>query len=161
MVISATDGLPVPLAQTIGLRPEEAEEVVPGGTEGAHLSAAFFMTKTWQADPITRTFRVRVGLINPPPAMFLGATVKGRMELESTPGIALPASALTRIEGQPAVWLVDPKTMTVALHNVQIERFDPATVLVSHGLDGGEIVVTAGVQVLHPGQKVRLLGASP
>ncbi len=35
-----------------------------------------------QADPITRTFRVRVGLINPPAAMFLGATVKGRMELE-------------------------------------------------------------------------------
>ena len=35
-----------------------------------------------QADPITRTFRVRVGLIDPPPAMFLGATVKGRMELE-------------------------------------------------------------------------------
>ena len=114
-----------------------------------------------QADPITRTFRVRVGLIDPPAAMFLGATVKGRMELESTPGIALPASALTRINGQPAVWLVDPKAMTVALHNVQVERFDPAEVLVSHGLDGGEIVVTAGVQALHPGQKVRLLGASP
>jgi RND family efflux transporter MFP subunit len=114
-----------------------------------------------QADPITRTFRVRVGLINPPPAMFLGATVKGRMELESTPAISLPASALTRINGQPAVWLVDPKTMTVALHNVQIERFDPATVFVSHGLDGGEVVVTAGVQALHPGQKVRLLGAQP
>jgi len=114
-----------------------------------------------QADPITRTFRVRVGLINSPAAMFLGATVRGRMELESTPGIALPASALTRIDGQPAVWLVDPEKMTVSLHNVQIERFDPATVLVSHGLDGGEIVVTAGVQALHPGQKVRLLGAPP
>ena len=114
-----------------------------------------------QADPITRTFRVRVGLISPPTAMFLGATVKGRMELESTPGVSLPASALTRIKGQPAVWLVDPQKMTVSLHNVQIERFDPATVLVSHGLDGGEIVVTAGVQALHPGQKVRLLGAPP
>lgn len=114
-----------------------------------------------QADPITRTFRVRVSLINPPSAMFLGATVKGRMELEATPGVSLPASALTRINDQPAVWLVDPKTMTVALHNVQIERFDPATVLVSHGLDGGEVVVTAGVQALHPGQKVRLLGATP
>jgi RND family efflux transporter MFP subunit len=114
-----------------------------------------------QAHPITRTFRVRVGLINPPAAMFLGATVKGRMELESEPGIALPASALTRINGQPAVWLVDPEKMTVSLHNVQIARFDPATVLVSHGLDGGEIVVTAGVQALHPDQKVRLLGAPP
>jgi RND family efflux transporter MFP subunit len=114
-----------------------------------------------QADPITRTFRVRVSLINPPSTMFLGATVKGRMELESTPSIALPASALTRINGQPAVWLVEPTAMTVSLHNVQIERFDPGTVLVSQGLNGGEIVVTAGVQALHPGQKVRLLGSSP
>jgi RND family efflux transporter MFP subunit len=114
-----------------------------------------------QADPITRTFRVRVSLIDPPPAMFLGATVKGRMELEATPGIAIPASALTRINDQPAVWLVDTANMTVSLHNVQVERFDPATVIVSHGLDGGEIVVTAGVQALHPDQKVRLLGAQP
>ena len=112
-----------------------------------------------QADPITRTFRVRVGLIDPPPAMLLGATVTGRMEIETTPGVALPASALTRIDGKPAVWLVDPKTQTVALHNVQIARFDPGTVIVGQGLEGGEIVVTAGVQALHPGQKVRLLGA--
>jgi membrane fusion protein, multidrug efflux system len=32
--------------------------------------------------------------------------------------------------------------------------------MVSGGLEGGEVVVTAGVQALHPGQKVRLLGAS-
>jgi len=114
-----------------------------------------------QADPITRTFRVRVSLIDPPPAMFLGATVKGRMELEATPSISVPASALTRINGQPAVWLVDPKAMTVSLHNVAVERFDPGTVVIAQGLDGGEIVVTAGVQALHPGQKVRLLGAAP
>jgi RND family efflux transporter MFP subunit len=114
-----------------------------------------------QADPVTRTFRVRVSLIDPPPAMFLGATVKGRMELESTPSISVPASALTRINGQPAVWLVDPRSLTVSLHNVAVERFDPGTVVIAQGLDGGEIVVTAGVQALHPGQKVRLLGASP
>ncbi len=113
-----------------------------------------------QADPITRTFRVRVGLINPPAAMLLGATVTGRMEIEAMPGVALPASALTRIDGKPAVWLVDPKTETVSLHHVEVGRFDPGTVIVSHGLAGGEIVVTAGVQALHPGQKVRLLGAA-
>ena len=30
-----------------------------------------------QADPVTRTFEVRVGLTDPPPAMLLGATVNG------------------------------------------------------------------------------------
>jgi membrane fusion protein, multidrug efflux system len=112
-----------------------------------------------QADPITRTFRVRVSLIDPPSAMLLGATVTGRMQLESAPTISIPASALTNINSQPAVWIVDPSTLTVSLHNVDVQRFDPGTVVISQGLEGGEIVVTAGVQALHPGQKIRLLGS--
>jgi RND family efflux transporter MFP subunit len=112
-----------------------------------------------QADPVTRTFRVRVSLIDPPSAMLLGATVSGRMQLESTPGIAIPASALTNINSQPAVWIVDPSTSTVSLHNVDVQRFDPGTAVISQGLRGGEIVVTAGIQALHPGQRVRLLGS--
>ncbi len=112
-----------------------------------------------QADPVTRTFRVRVSLIDTPAAMRLGATVTGRMELEATPGISIPASALTNSDRQPAVWIVDPATLTVSLRNVDVQRFDPGSVLISQGLDGGEIVVTAGVQALHPGQKIRLLGS--
>jgi hypothetical protein len=34
-------------------------------------------------------------------------------------------------------------------------------VALSGGLDTGETIVTAGVQALHPGQMVRLLGSSP
>src|SRR5262245_27004708 len=36
-----------------------------------------------QANPVTRTFEVKVGLTDPPPAMRLGATVTGRMEVDS------------------------------------------------------------------------------
>ena len=72
--------------------------------------------------------------------------------------MAIPASALTLSDGRPAVWVVDPVGETVALRPIETERFDPATVIVSSGLDTGEIVVTAGVQALHPGQKVRLVG---
>ena len=38
-----------------------------------------------QANPATRTFEVKIGLTNPPEAMLLGATVTGRMEVESVP----------------------------------------------------------------------------
>ena len=55
----------------------------------------------------------------------------------------------------------DPANRTVSMRNVDVLRFDQATVAVSGGLDTGEVVVTAGVQALHPGQKVRLLGAGP
>ena len=73
--------------------------------------------------------------------------------------MSIPASALTSGNSQPAVWVVDPSNLTVSLRNVEVQRFDPATVVVSQGLADGDIVVTAGVQALHPGQKVRLLGA--
>jgi multidrug efflux pump subunit AcrA (membrane-fusion protein) len=62
---------------------------------------------------------------------------------------------------QPAVWIVDPSTNMVSARNVDVLRFDQAQVIVSQGLDTGEIVVTAGVQSLHPGQKVRVLGSEP
>ncbi|MDQ0505378.1 efflux RND transporter periplasmic adaptor subunit [Xanthobacter agilis] len=113
-----------------------------------------------QADPVTRTFRVRVGLIDPPAAMRLGTTVTGRVVVDRGPVIEVPASALTRLNDKPAVWVVDPKAHTVSLRNVEVLRFTPATVAVAEGLKPDEIVVTAGVQALHPGQRVRLLGAS-
>jgi RND family efflux transporter MFP subunit len=114
-----------------------------------------------QANPATRTFEIKVGLTDPPEAMRLGATVTGRMEVEQVPVIEIPATALTKFNQKPAVWIVDPSNLTVAIRNVDVLRFDPASVAISEGLDIGEVVVTAGVQALHPGQKVRLLGSEP
>jgi len=114
-----------------------------------------------QADPVTRTFAVKVGLNDPPPVMRLGATVTGRMQGDSVPVIEIPATALTKANSQPAVWIVDPANRTVSIRNVDVLRYDPARVAVSGGLTTGDIVVTAGVQALHPGQKVRLLGLEP
>jgi RND family efflux transporter MFP subunit len=114
-----------------------------------------------QANPVTRTFEVKVGLTDPPAAMRLGATVVGRLQTDSAPIIDIPATALTKINQRPAVWIVDPSTKTVSIRNVDVLRFDQARVVVSQGLDTGEVVVTAGVQALHPGQKIRLLGSEP
>lgn len=112
-----------------------------------------------QADSATRTFRVKVGIINPPGAMRLGSTVTGHIQLAAPPGVEVPAGALTEANGHPAVWVVDPQSQTVSLRSVDVMRYDPATVVISQGLETGERVVTAGVQTLHPAQKVQLLGA--
>ncbi len=113
-----------------------------------------------QADPVTRTFRVRVGLDDPPAAMRLGSTVTGSMTQEGAAAIAIPASALTRAENRPAVWIVDPKAETVSLRPIDIATYDLSQVIVAQGLEPGDVVVTAGVQALRPGEKVRLLGAA-
>ena len=112
-----------------------------------------------QADPVTRTFKVRAGLDDPPEAMRLGSTVIGSVTLDATPGIVVPPSALTQAEGRPAVWVVDRDAMTVSLRPVEVGQFALDSVAIASGLEEGELVVTAGVQVLRPGQKVRLLGA--
>jgi membrane fusion protein, multidrug efflux system len=114
-----------------------------------------------QADPVTRTFEVRVGIIDPPAAMRLGATVTGHMQARAARVIEVPAAALTSFNRQPAVWVVDPSSGTVSMQNVDVLRFDQDTVAVSQGLETGEIIVTAGIQALHPGQKVQLLGSQP
>jgi membrane fusion protein, multidrug efflux system len=111
-----------------------------------------------QADAATRTYQVKVGIIDPPEAIRLGATVTGRIRLTAPPGVEMPASALTQTGGGPAVWVVDPQNHTVALRGVEVLRYDPASIVISQGLKTGELVVTAGVQTLRPGQKVRLLG---
>ena len=50
-----------------------------------------------QADPVTRTFEVKVGLINPPAAMQLGSIVVGRMQLDTAPMVEIPATALNSV----------------------------------------------------------------
>jgi RND family efflux transporter MFP subunit len=112
-----------------------------------------------QADLSTRTFRVRVSILSPPPAMRLGATVSGRMRFDPSAAISIPATALTESDGRPSVWIVDPSTKEVSLRNIKVLRFSAESVVVAQGLAAGDIVVTAGVQALHPGQRVRLLDA--
>ncbi len=111
-----------------------------------------------RADPVTGTFRIRVSVTNPPPAMRLGSTVTGSLRLTSPPGILLPTAALVRAQGSTAVWIVDKKTNTVSLRTVTVGSSATDEVRIDQGLDPGDIVVTAGVQVLRPGQKVSLLG---
>lgn len=114
-----------------------------------------------QADPVTRTFEVKISLENPPEAMRLGATVNGTMETAEAPVIEIPAGALTRSNQQPAVWVVDPAALTVSLRPIEIKRHGESLVAVASGLGAGDIVVTAGVQALHEGQTVRLIGSQP
>src|SRR5712672_2013820 len=110
-----------------------------------------------QADTATGTYVVKVALSNPPDAMRLGATIVGQIKVQSDPVIQLPGTALTQSGGKPAVWVVDPEKKTVSLVPVTVGHYDTSSAVVSHGLKDGDLVVTAGVQALRPGQDVRLL----
>ncbi len=114
-----------------------------------------------RSDPLTGTFRVRARLTKPPPDMRLGSTVTGQLRLAATEVIEIPPSAVVRADRQAAVWVVDTKAGTVSSRPIEIRSSDPNRVEVASGLNPGDVVVTAGVQALRPGQKVSLLKAAP
>jgi len=108
------------------------------------------------ADPVTRAFAVRISLSDPPEAMRFGATVQGEIILNETGIVLLPGSALSRSDNRPSVWVFDPASSSVNLRPVTILRYEDNQILITEGLRSGERVVTAGVQKLFPGMKVRL-----
>jgi RND family efflux transporter MFP subunit len=112
-----------------------------------------------QADPETRTYTVRVSLPEAPPQMRLGANVVGTVTLDQGQTVTIPGSALFQKDGKPAVWLVE-KDKTVQLKPITVQRYEGDSVVVGDGLAQGDVVVTAGVQKLLPGQKVALMDAS-
>ena len=112
-----------------------------------------------QADPETRTYTVRVSLPEAPPQMRLGANVVGTVTLDQGQTVTIPGSALFQKDGKPAVWLVE-KDKTVQLKPITVQRYQGDSVIVGDGLAEGDVVVTAGVQKLLPGQKVALMDAN-
>ena len=148
-------------ARIIETAPADAEVVVVLSSDPKVRTTGRVREVSPQADPVTRTFKVRIGLNDPPAAMRLGSTVTGSVQVGAGSGIEIPASALTSANQRPAVWVLDPASNTVSLRNIEVLRYGLARVAVAEGLQPGDIVVTAGVQTLRPGQQVRLLGTQP
>ena len=111
-------------------------------------------------DPASGSVRVKVGIADTPEGMPLGATVIGSVNARPAKAVILPWQALTSIEGKPAVWIVDPSTKAVTTALVNVLAFDSGVVVVDKGLEAGQSVVTAGGQLLSPGQAVEISGAA-
>jgi RND family efflux transporter MFP subunit len=109
------------------------------------------------ADPVTRTYAVRVSALDAPAEAQLGMTANVVFNSGADASLVLlPLSALARGGAEAAVWVVDPKTSQVKLRAVEIGQFREDGVTVTKGLASGEIVVTAGVHKLRGDQKVRV-----
>ncbi|GMA98709.1 efflux RND transporter periplasmic adaptor subunit [Pelosinus sp. IPA-1] len=104
----------------------------------------------------TRTYQVRVSLLNPPPEVKLGMTAAVSLNSASDQNvhlIAIPLSVIYQTNDTPGVWVVTDST--VRLRPIQIVSLDNNQAQV-RGLVAGEIIVTAGVHKLREGQQVRL-----
>ena len=108
------------------------------------------------ADPVTRTYQARFTVLNIGPNVALGMTASVHLTPSGTsPGISLPLSSLLRTGTRPAVWVMDRTTGRLSLVPVVVREYRHETVVLSGGVEPGQLVVTAGVQKLDPAVFVR------
>ena len=113
------------------------------------------------ADPVTRTFAVRVSLKDADPRLPLGMTASVRFADGPTAAtrLVVPLTAVFQKGEQAAVWKVGADE-TVNLQPVKVLAWTDAGAVIGEGLAGGETIVAAGVNLLTAGEKVRLAQAA-
>ena len=119
------------------------------------------------SDPQTRTYAVKASL-DAGETLALGSTAYVVPELPTPPTtsamtqvIKLPTTALRQEGKVTAVWVLDQASMTVNSQVIQVATADGNEVVVAGGLKPGMLVVSAGVHVLSPGQKVSIYQPTP
>jgi multidrug efflux system membrane fusion protein len=106
------------------------------------------------ADPVTRTFAARVAFSAPPEDIELGQSARVYARVDGDTRLRVPLSALTQRDGQPAVWVVDPKTHQVHLRRIAVGAYGEDGVPVLSGLRADEWIVAAGAHLLLEGEKI-------
>ena len=108
------------------------------------------------ADEVTRTYKARVSLSNPPDGLELGMTASVTLlnNTSSDRTIFIPLSAIYQTGDTPTVWVVDEKSV-LKLTKVTVGEFKDDKIQVITGLKDGDIIVKAGVHKLSEGLKVK------
>jgi multidrug efflux system membrane fusion protein len=144
----------VPEDKVVALRPG-SEVAVRVWASGSQLAGKIREVAA-SADPVTRTYPVKVSLqgATQPPLGATVAVVPRVLGHAGSPVIKIPTSALRQEGRGSAVWVLDRSTMTLKSQPVQVATADGNDAVIGAGLQPGMVIVSAGVHVLAPGQKV-------
>jgi RND family efflux transporter MFP subunit len=108
------------------------------------------------ADPATRTFTAKIALPKAGPDIRLGMTATVGISAAMPAGLRLPLTALLNDHDKTSVWVVE--NGKVKLQPVQVGGPVGNEIMITSGLNPGQEIVTAGVNLLRDGQKVSILG---
>lgn len=111
------------------------------------------------ADPASRTYAAKLSIVNADDALKLGMSASVRLDLGAAEAIVVPNTSLYTRDNVARVWLVDRASETVKAVEIKVGVSTNDGVSVLSGLKPGDLVVTAGANLLQVGQKVRLLDA--
>lgn len=109
------------------------------------------------ADPATRTYTAKVTIPDSLADAKLGMTAVVQFASRTaTPQIKVPLTALFHEKATTSVWVVE--NGAVKLVPVTVVGAAGNELVLGGGVKPGQTVVTAGVNLLKPGQKVKILG---
>ena len=132
-------------------------DAIPG-----KLYAAKLRELSPAADAASRTFAAKLSITHADDALKLGMSAAVRLDLGDAQVIVVPNTALYTRDNATRVWLVDRASETVKPVDVKLGASTNDGVAIVSGLKAGDLVVTAGANLLLTGQKVRLIEtASP
>lgn len=111
------------------------------------------------ADPVTRTFSVKLNFKNPGNVNILpGMTARVQVTVNPERAWSLPVrAALADDSGKAFVWKVDPESMTVSRAPVELGDLLDNRVKIAAGLAEGDVVAISGVNELRDDMVVRLI----
>jgi RND family efflux transporter MFP subunit len=131
---------------------------------GVHFPV-YIQEMAQKADPVTQTFRVRVGMRSPPelnllPGMTATVTLHYRRASILGGGMLVPVAAVAKnAKGEQVAWVVGTDG-TATSRAVTIGGVTGNQIEIASGLEPGERIAVAGVTFLRDGMKVRDLGDS-
>ncbi|MFZ4875720.1 efflux RND transporter periplasmic adaptor subunit [Janthinobacterium sp. Mn2066] len=108
------------------------------------------------ADAATRTYLAKVTIPDVPQARLGMTAVVQFASQTATPQIRVPLTALFNEKSQSSVWVVE--NGAVQRVAVTVGGVAGNDLLLTSGVKAGQTVVTAGANLLKPGQKVSILG---
>ena len=112
-----------------------------------------------QADPAMQTYAVRIAVPQPPPTMRLGMTATVALSFDqNTAPMLVRLTALSESDGGVVAFVVDAVHKVVRKTAVSVAGVAEDGVEIAGGLQVGDLVVTAGVQFLRDGMRIRLPG---
>jgi multidrug efflux system membrane fusion protein len=112
------------------------------------------------ADPATRTYTAKIAIPDAPADVKLGMTAYVAFAAKTPDAmIKVPLSSLVKDKNGTAVWVVEKGAVRLA--PVQVATPAGNEILIAHGLSPSQTIVTAGANLLKPGQKVKILGEEP
>lgn len=129
---------------------------LPGRSFEAHVREI-----TPAADPLSRTYRVKLTLAEPGQLVRLGMSGEATLTPAAAPGVSgdgaltftVPATSIFHQGNNPAVWLIGADS-SLELRPVTVRSYSDHSTVITSGLGDGDVVVMAGVHAVYSGERV-------